>query len=960
MSRIAHLLLFILLLPIALAEVAQQPGPTLECQWTDAPPRIDGNGDEPCWRNATIISNFRQPWLPGAPAVREGTKARLLWDREWIYFLAEMEDTAVSRVEREHDGPVWEDDAFELFFRPSKDHAGYFEFEVSPLGATVDAFFRTTESWRNPAELRRDPFHMEAKATIHESAGDGRPSGWTAEGRIPWSDFNVAGGRPAPSEIWSLNLARVNGPAPNSELSTRAPLQQPSFHRTDEFVPLRFIGPAIAKPAGWKNECLLGSPNGPAKYQPERVWPQFKTDSVVTIELSPDKQWMWFVSQTPYREGATRLGRFRADGEGREIDEFFASDEVIYSIAFHPRFAENGFVFLGANGPLSKKPRSSQVIRYTARDGRPDPASRTVILEWPSDGHNGAALAFANDGILFVSSGDGTGDSDVDHAGQNTRTLCAKILRIDVDHPDPGRRYAIPTDNPFVKDAAFAPETWAYGLRNPWRMSFDRVTGQLWEGENGQDQWEFARLVQRGANYGWSRNEGGHVFRANEPLGPQPITPPTIEHPHSEFRSLTGGFVYHGKALPELEGAYVYGDWGTGRLWAAKHDGTGLEWQRELCDTPFAISQLTPDANGEILLVDYGTGQGGAIYRLAAASPPVSIAASTFPRKLSETGLFTDTRSLTPAAGVLAYDVSLPGWHDGAVSLRHIALPDGGGLEARAAKSWQAPDETVLAQTLVLNGHRVETRMLVKLQNDWAGYSYVWDEAQTDATLAEKEGVDLELRNSQPWRVPSRAECMMCHSRQANFALTLHDAQLNVGDQLIRWERMGMLTAVEPAFTRERQQAQKIKRVAGPEPQQRNASTSALLPSNPEHLAKFVPANDEGAPLEARARSYLGANCAHCHTMYGGGNSAMDFDWFFATKDIEAIDRLPQHGTFDLPDARVIAPGAPGRSVVIPRVARRGAGQMPPVGTRIADPDGVRVLAEWITSLPADKREGNR
>jgi glucose/arabinose dehydrogenase len=220
------------------------------------------------------------------------------------------------------------------------------------------------------------------------------------------------------------------------------------------------------------------------------------------------------------------------------------------------------------------------------RDGKPDPASRTVIIEWPSDGHNGAGLAFGGDGTLFVTSGDGSVDSDADHAGQKTSSMRSKVLHIDVRHSDGGKPYAIPADNPFINDSRFPPETWAYGLRNPWRLTFDAPSGQLWIGENGQDLWEYARLVQRGANYGWSRYEGSHLFREVEPLGPHPVTFPTIEHSHSDFRSLTGGVVYRGHQFPELVGAYVYGDYGTGRVWAAKHDGTRMEWQRELCDTP--------------------------------------------------------------------------------------------------------------------------------------------------------------------------------------------------------------------------------------------------------------------------------------------------------------------------------------------------------------------------------------
>ena len=213
--------------------------------------------------------------------------------------------------------------------------------------------------------------------------------------------------------------------------------------------------------------------------------------------------------------------------------------------------------------------------------------------------------------------------------GQDPRSLRAKILRIDVDHPADGKLYAVPRDNPFVGDARFAPETWAYGLRNPWRLTFDAASGQLWSAENGQDLWEYARLVQRGANYGWSVFEGSHRFAEDRAAGPHPVTFPTLEFSHAEFRSLSGGVVYRGKNFPGLTGAYVFGDFGTGRVWAAKHDGSKLEWTRELLDTPLAITHVSADAAGELLIADYGSpvygaGVSGGIYRLEGAPVPAT------------------------------------------------------------------------------------------------------------------------------------------------------------------------------------------------------------------------------------------------------------------------------------------------------------------------------------------------
>jgi cytochrome c553 len=462
-------------------------------------------------------------------------------------------------------------------------------------------------------------------------------------------------------------------------------------------------------------------------------------------------------------------------------------------------------------------------------------------------------------------------------------------------------------------------------------------------------------LIRRGENYGWAVYEGAHVFAKSRPLGPHPVTFPTIEFSHAEFRSLTGGIVYRGREFPELVGAYVFGDFGTGRVWAAKHDGVRLEWMRELIDTPFSITHVTADPSGELLVVDYGVERlrgesGGAIHRIARASAPASPSAE-FPRRLSETNLFANVARLAPAAGVLPYEINVSGWHDGAATQHYLALPDESVLQLRPTKSWDLPDGAVLVQTLTLEGRRIETRLLVKQQNDFAGYTYVWNSAQTDADLAAKTGADLELTEGRPWRVPSRAECMMCHSREANFSLTLNEPQLNRGEQLVRWERMGLLRADDAAFGRGRRGNDGGGRFSRQQPDQRTPASSSLLPRNPEQLARFDSIGDLHASLESRARAYLAVNCAHCHTVNGGGNSAIEFDRLVPKERMRAIGEPPQHGDFGLADARVIAPGDANGSVIIPRVAMRGPGQMPPVGSRVPDVEGVRLLMEWIQGM---------
>ena len=408
--RPRHGLALIVGVGFSLVAASLTAAPSFECRWAASPPIIDGRADEAVWQQAAVVDRFAQSWLAGAPAAKQGTRVRLLWDREYIYFFAEMDDTDVTAEVREHDGPLWRNDVFEIFLKPSEQHAGYYEFEVNPFEAVFDAFFPTPESRRDPAQIRRDRFHVEAKVVVHGTLNNStdRDTGWSVEGRIPWSDLNATGGRPAPGETWGVNLARVDGKDSATELSSAAPLTQPSFHRTEEYASLLFVGPTPIPHAAWQNSRLIGTPDGPSAYVASRAWPRLEAFSLVALTPAPGREWLWFIDQEAGWGGRMRLGRLRAAGDGSDAENLLELDDFAYDIAFHPRFAENGFVFIGMNGPREAPPRFTRIVRYTVRDGRPDPASRTVIIEWSSDGHNGGDLAFASDGTLFLTSGDGS------------------------------------------------------------------------------------------------------------------------------------------------------------------------------------------------------------------------------------------------------------------------------------------------------------------------------------------------------------------------------------------------------------------------------------------------------------------------------------------------------------------------------------------------------------------------
>ena len=466
----------------------------------------------------------------------------------------------------------------------------------------------------------------------------------------------------------------------------------------------------------------------------------------------PGTKRLFVLQHLNYWAGPGRLLAVDDDQNASQVEMLLEVDGLAVGVAFHPDYQRNGYIFIGMNGPVSGQTKTTQVVRYTVdrkTPGRIDPNSKLLIIEWPSNGHNGGDLAFGNDGYLYISSGDGSSGSDADLTGQTLDDLLAAVLRIDVDHPDAGRKYGVPKDNPFVDRKGARPELWAYGLRNPWRLSYDRESGQLWVGQNGQDLWEQVYLIQKGGNYGWSISEGSHTFAATRQPGPDPISPPTAEHPHSEARSLTGGRVYRGKRLPELVGAYIYGDWSTGRVWGIKHDGTKVIWHRELVDTPFNITGFGTDHAGELYVIDHRTG----FYRLEPTSE-ADRPARPFPTRLSQTGLFSSVASHKPHQAALVYEVNTPQWADGATIDRFAALTGLERIEQKpqlnAGGAWTFPNGSVMVQTLSLKRFdepqkaapkRVETRILVRQQGEWSGYSYRWNSEQTDAELVKAGGM---------------------------------------------------------------------------------------------------------------------------------------------------------------------------------------------------------------------------
>ncbi len=381
---------------------------------------------------------------------------------------------------------------------------------------------------------------------------------------------------------------------------------------------LRALGLALLALAG--GASAVQAQTGPPRMALQRVLPGEALERPLHLAEVPDGTGELVVVEQRgvirrFAPGAARATVFL---DLRDRVSTAGNEEGLLSIAFHPDYARNRtfLVYYSAAGP-----RRTVLARFRApAPGRVgDPASQQVLLEidQPYSNHKGGQLAFGPDGMLYVGLGDGGAGGDPHGNGQNRRTLLGSLLRIDVNRAEGGRAYAIPPDNPFAqaRDGS-RPELWAYGLRNPWRFSFDRATGTLWLADVGQDEVEEVDRIVRGGNYGWNIMEGTHCFRPPTGCDRTGLELPISEYTHADGHSITGGFVYRGRALPGLQGRYVFGDYVAGTIWSIPADARTLTAPQPLLASGLLISSFGEDAAGELYVLDHG---GGRIFRLVAA-----------------------------------------------------------------------------------------------------------------------------------------------------------------------------------------------------------------------------------------------------------------------------------------------------------------------------------------------------
>ena len=596
----------------------------------------------------------------------------------------------------------------------------------------------------------------------------------------------------------------------------------------------------------------------------------------------------------------------------------FGPTSGVVSLAFHPKFAQNGYVYLAYMVPYLTQPPAdvahrSVVGRFESKDGGltidPTTEKRLLVRDQPVASNDADKLVFGNDGLLYVGVGDGTKSA----RAQDTSALFGKILRIDVDGGDP---YAIPPTNPFAQGGG-APEVYAYGFRSPSRISFDKPTGDLWAGDRGQASFEEIDRVVRGGNYGWAIREARSCFEAPS-CDLSGLVEPLAAHPHTEASAVVGGFVYRGSALPSLVGKYVYADATFSNVWSLDPNASAPSPVR----LDEGLERVGPtsiglDEKNELLLLTST--------RVLRVVPPAPVQPE-MPAALSATGCVDATEPTKPALGLFAYDVNVPLWADGAVADRYLSVPADAQLKVEAGGRLVLPAGSVSMRTLRRENRRIETQLLLRRPDgSWSAYAYTWSADQKDAALA-TAATTVKLPSGATHEVRP-AECATCHDAHRSGTLStlgLEAAQLDRAGVDYGGGRTG-----NPLATLTH-----------------NAMLSAIVP--PESYMALPSPTGFDTP-ERRSRAYLHGNCAFCHD--GVELSGIDLRAFVPLHDTRTCGVA---GGLKTGGVNRLTPGNPDDSQLVTSMrVPPGPEHMPTVGSTTTDELGVELLSSWIRSLSA-------
>ncbi|HVT81085.1 MAG TPA: PQQ-dependent sugar dehydrogenase, partial [Phycisphaerae bacterium] len=652
----------------------------------------------------------------------------------------------------------------------------------------------------------------------------------------------------------------------------------------------------------------------------------------------------------------------------------------IMGIAFHPNFKNNGYFYITYDFITPDNRRGQgfdRVSRFTVSKTDPNKPDMTTELPLitqldPASNHNGGCIIFGQDGYLYTSIGDGgNADDSFDNARWIDKDFFAAIYRIDVDRkpeniePNPHTQnnptipsaigmtdghanYKVPKDNPFIGITKYfgrdvdpkkvRTEIYAAGLRNAWRFSIDEPTGRMFCAEIGQNIWEEIDIIVKGGNYGWSYKEAFHDGPANRrPAPPEAkLIDPIYEYGHGnrsgQFsgNSISGGIVYRGSRLTELNGKYIFADYTSRRVWSLTEEKDG-KWTPALLATlpgntsTMGIVEIAADPrNGDILLCNLpapvidGMQANGKILRLVRAgvqgNPP--------PSQLSQVGAFKDLKTLEPADGVVPFEPNVTFWSDYAIKQRWFTIPQGSAtIGFNATGNWTFPAGTVWVKHFEMEmtrgdkstRRRLETRFIVNGPSGMYGITYKWRPDGSDADLVPEAGMDetLTIKDGnatklQTWHYPSQSECMSCHTSVAGGALGFNTFQLN-GNGAGKENQIAMLQRI-------------------------GYFSPETAPPTPSTLPAYAKADDAKAPLEWRVRSYLGANCVQCHQPGGIVQGLWDAR---PTTPLANAGIINGELISDKGDktGKVIVPGDVAHSALFKRVEGKTEPRMPQIAT---------------------------
>ncbi len=617
-----------------------------------------------------------------------------------------------------------------------------------------------------------------------------------------------------------------------------------------------------------------------------------------------------------------------------QVDSVDNQELGLLGLVFHPNFPTDprAFVFYSttAAGPLQSR---LSVFRTSDGGVTLDKSSEQILLtvNKPYGNHNGGNLLFGPDGYLYLGLGDGGGGYDPNGNGQSLKTLLGKMLRIDVGAAS-ATTYSIPASNPYSGNAlcnagtgtASCPEIYSYGMRNPWRWSFDKSTGDLWVGDVGQDTYEEVDRITMGGDYGWVCREGAHPTPTiNQTNCTGTYIDPVVEYTHNLGVAVTGGYVYRGTQSTALVGSYIFGDYSNGSVWAYTPGQPGtvaLASGDALLVSGLNISSFAQGNDGELYALDFAA---GGIYKL---NFQTVTGGTDVPDNLADTGC-AGSDPTQPSSGMIPYNINAAFWSDGATKSRWFGVPDNQTIAIDSSGDWNFPVGSVLRKDFSINGQLFETRLLMHhTGGEWAGYTYQWNSNQTAATRV-RGGKRVTLSNGQDWLYPSESQCLQCHTTAAGRSLGPTTAQMNK-------------SITYPSTNRTANELDTLSAIGTLSPPVASATSSVLTdPTN------------TSATLTARARAYLDSNCSQCHRPGGPTPSNMDLRATTSLVNTNACNIAPSAGSVGITNAKIIAPGDAASSVLIKRANSRDVNGMPPLGSLMVDTQGVQLLTDWVNSL---------